>query len=278
MKKLTKDELDQILRLHEAWVHSGGTDGARADLSNTDLSDEHLAGVNLRRANLSNADLRGADLRATNLSRAVLTRALLSCASLSHSDLSFADLRGARIRYANLQHAIMHHADFEFAALDNSDLIYAYLCGANLHLADLRGVNLRDARLDDATIDTTTRLPFIPLVCPDTGSFIAWKGCVTDTGTGCVVKLQIPEDALRSSSTGRKCRCSSAIVLEIQKIDGTILTLPHGVHSYYDPDFRYVVGDTIIIGGFDENRFNECSRGIHFFITREEAVQFSKGF
>ena len=277
MKKLTKDELDRILRLHEAWVYSGGTDGARADLSNTDLSNENLVGVNLSRANLSDANLVRADLRDINLNGAVLTRAKLSGASLSHSDLSFADLRGAIIYYADLQHAIMRHADFEFAALDNSDLHEANLCEANLHLADLRGADLIDTSLDDAMIDTTTQLPFIPLVCPDTGSFVAWKGCITDSGSACVVKLQIPEDAKRSSSTGRKCRCNTAVVLEIQKPDGTTLIMPHGVHSYLDPDFRYIVGDTITIVNFDENRFNECSNGIHFFITREEAVRYAKG-
>lgn len=278
MKKLTKDELDRILRLHEAWIRSGGTNGARADLSNTDLSGENLVGVNLVRANLSDADLRRADLREIKLNRAVLTRAKLSSASLSHSDLSVADLRGAIICYADLQHAVMGHADFKLAALNNSDLRHAYLYGANLRLANLYGANLIDARLDDAMIDTTTKLPFIPLVCPDTGSFVAWKGCIADDGSVCVVKLQIPEDALRLSSTSRKCRCSRAIVLEIQKLDGTTLTTPHGVHSYHDPDFRYIVGDTITITNFDENRFNECSTGVHFFITREEAVKFIRDF
>lgn len=275
MKKLAKDELDRILRLHEEWVASGGTDGERADLSNTDLSGECLTGMILNEANLSDANLVGADLRTTNLRGAVLTRARLSRALLSHSDLSFADLRGAIMCYANLQHAIVHHADFKFAALNNSDLRYAYLCAANLHLTDLRGANLIGARLDDVKVDTTTRLPFIPLVCPDTGSFVAWKGCITDAGSACVVKLQIPEDALRLSSTSRKCRCSRAIVLEIQEPDGTILTLPHGVHSYHDPDFRYIVGETITIVNFDANRFNECSTGIHFFIDRQEAVRYA---
>lgn len=277
MKKLTKDELDQILRLHAAWIHSGGTDGERADLSNVDLSGENLVGINLVGANLSDADLRGADLRDIRLNRAVLTRAKLSSASLSHSDLRAADLRGAIICYADLRHAVMGHADFESAALNNSDLRYATLRGANLRLADLYGANLIDASLDDAMIDTTTMLPFIPLVCPDTGSFVAWKGCITDDGSVCVVKLQIPETAKRSSATGRKCRCDKAIVLEIQKLDGTILTMPHGVHSYYDPDFRYIVGDTITIVNFDENRFNGCCNGIHFFITREEAARFIRG-
>lgn len=244
MKKLAKDELERILRLHAAWVRSSGTDGARADLSNTDLSRECLAGMNLARVNLSDANLTKADLRETNLQQAMLTRANLSGASLSRSVLKFADLT--------------------FASLER----------ANLAWTDLSMANLRNAILDNAKMDTTTRLPFVPLTCPDTGSFIAWKGCLTDVGSGCIVKLQIPEDAMRSSSTGRKCRCSSAIVLEIQYLNGSILSKLHAVHSWYDPDFMYRIGETVSVADFDTNRFNECSTGIHFFITREEAVDY----
>ena len=28
------------------------------------------------------------------------------------------------------------------------------------------------------------------------------------------------------------------------------------------------------VEGYDENRWNECSAGIHFFITRDEAVMY----
>jgi len=33
----------------------------------------------------------------------------------------------------------------------------------------------------------------------------------------------------------------------------------------------YEVGKLTIPDGFDENRWEECSHGIHFFITRSEA-------
>lgn len=29
-----------------------------------------------------------------------------------------------------------------------------------------------------------------------------------------------------------------------------------------------------LVDNFDENRWNECAAGIHFFITREEAVRY----
>ena len=34
------------------------------------------------------------------------------------------------------------------------------------------------------------------------------------------------------------------------------------------------VGDIVRVDNFDKNRWNECSTGIHFFITRQEAVDY----
>jgi hypothetical protein len=35
--------------------------------------------------------------------------------------------------------------------------------------------------------------------------------------------------------------------------------------------FTYTVGKTAKPDGFDEDRWNTCGQGIHFYITREEA-------
>ena len=43
---------------------------------------------------------------------------------------------------------------------------------------------------------------------------------------------------------------------------------------FYDKKFKYPVGDEIDIIDFDENYNVECSTGIHFFLTRDEAEKF----
>ena len=88
-----------------------------------------------------------------------------------------------------------------------------------------------------------------------------------------IVVLEIPEDAKRLSSTGRKCRCDKAKVLEIQNYDGTKSDLTE-VSSDYNRMFIYKVGEMVSVSDFDENRWNECSTGIHFFINRQEAVNY----
>ena len=36
----------------------------------------------------------------------------------------------------------------------------------------------------------------------------------------------------------------------------------------------YTVGEIVKADSWDENRWNECSHGIHFFIDRQSAVDF----
>ena len=83
----------------------------------------------------------------------------------------------------------------------------------------------------------------------------------------------ILEDAKRSSAFGRKCRCDKALVLDIQELNGesantTIVT------SIYQEDFKYEINKIVQVEDFNENRFEECAPGIHFFITRDEAVDY----
>ena len=149
---------------------------------------------------------------------------------------------------------------------ERADLSGANLIEADLSWANLRGANLRGANLSGVIYNENTS--FFALQCPEEGSFIGYK-----KASGKIVKLLIPEDTKRSSSTSRKCRCSKAVVLSITNLDGSE-TEEKAVKSDKDRDFIYEVGKEVEVKDFDENRWNECSTGIHFFITREEAVQY----
>ena len=145
---------------------------------------------------------------------------------------------------------------------EKASLREANLSWANLREADLSGADLTGANLCEANIDW-------PLVCPEKGSFIGYKKCRDSL----IVELEIPEDALRSSATTRKCRCSKAKVVSITNLDGSKSEHTEAT-SKRDPPFVYKVGETVEVPNFDTNRFNECSTGIHFFITREEAESY----
>ena len=176
---------------------------------------------------------------------------------------SRADLSGANLRDADLS-----GADLSCANLSNANLFGANLRGANLSDADLRNADLCRADLCEASIDQmmwNIYTVFYPLQCPESGSYIGYK-----KASGLVVELEIPADARRSSATSRKCRASKAKVLSITDINGN----PAGgqVKSNYDPNFVYTIGETVEVSDFDDDRWNECSTGIHHFITRAEAV------
>ena len=182
-------------------------------------------------------------------------------ASLRGADLSGADLSGADLSRADLSRASLRGADLRWADLSGADLSEADLSGADLRWADLSGAK----NIDQAfwSIYTT----FYPLQCPEKGAYTGYK-----KASGLIVELEIAEDALRSSATSRKCRASKAKVLSITDLDGN----PAGdqVCSDHDKNFVYKVGETVEVTDFDTNRWNECSTGIHHFITRAEAVKY----
>ena len=106
------------------------------------------------------------------------------------------------------------------------------------------------------------------MACPTDGSFIGWKK-VNDY----LIKLQIPEDAKRSSATTNKCRCDKALVLGIYDLDGTETEKTIIINNNYTKTI-YEVGKMVYPDSFDENRWNECSNGIHFFIDKQSAVDY----
>ena len=216
---------------------------------------------------LSDADLSAADLRCANLRDADLSDADLSDADLSGADLSDADLSGADLSGADLHGANLRSADLSAANLRSADLSDANLRSADLSDADLSGANLHGANLSELTVAQTS-------ILPDEGDIIGWKKAITLDGAPIIVKLLIPADAQRSNATGRKCRASTARVLDLQDKQGNSLPPDTTAYSSYDLDFTYQKGETVHVEDFDTNRWEECAPGIHFFITRIEAIEY----
>ena len=217
------------------------------------LEEAARADADLRGANLRGAYLRGADLRGAYLGGAYLGGANLSGADLRGAYLSDADLGGAYLGGANLGGAYLGGAN-----LSDANLSDAYLGGAYLGGADLRDAYLGGAKNAELAIAQTR-------IIPDAGPIIGWKKCRDER----IVQLRIPAKAKRSHASGRKCRSDRARVLAIFNSDGTPAT---EAVSLRDLNFRYVVGETVVPQvPFDDNPWNECASGIHWYITRLEA-------
>jgi len=150
----------------------------------------------------------------------------LCCANLSDTTLTGAHLICTNFSDANLSGANLSYANLSYACLRDVDLNDAILNGAILNNVDLNGAK---------------SVPYIPYSCPNFGAFIGFKKAGNK-----IVVLEIPEDAKRLSSTGRKCRCNKAKVLRIENVDGTDSGL-NEICSNYDEQFIYKVGEAVSV-------------------------------
>ena len=97
-------------------------------------------------------------------------------------------------------------------------------------------------------------------IVPSEGSFIAWK----KTTKG-VIKISIPASAKRTSSLiGRKCRAEYVKVISGPGCGGFSPTKGNSIYNK---------GEVIYADKFDPDIRTECTNGIHFFMTKEEAEQ-----
>lgn len=252
MKTMTQHELNVAINKHRAYL-AGDADGEKADFCYCDLSHLEIANVNLGDVNFTgakadgtifdNCNLSGANFRVCNLSNTIFTQCILV---------------GAIFYQANLRNAIF----------DYSDLEGVWFSGAHCYNADFGNAK----NMDLIHIDEYTEHMF--LRCPSEGSFIGWKKarCIVDGfKRQCIIKLEIPADALRSSATTRKCRCSKAKVLDIVTVGENPMHIDCAL-SHWDSTFMYLVGKTVEPRSFDPNRWKECAPGIHFYLTKEEAL------
>ena len=261
MSKLTPTELAGTVLRHAKWL-KGDQDGASANLTDANLSGANLARASLFRANLSRANLSYASLPGANLSRAILADAILTGANLTDARLPGANLSRAILANARLPGANLSYANLSRAILTGANLSYA-----DLSYADLSGANLTGANLSDAIL-TGTILPAFR-ICPETGVFTAWK-MLRDRR---IAELRVPADAKRTSSLiGRKCRAERVDVVGIVDLStGQQVGIGLSKHDATP----YIVGQTVTPDSYDDDIRVECTHGIHFFITRQEAVDYA---
>lgn len=281
MQRISDKRLKEVIKLHQKWL-LGEKDGVQADLSNTNLSDKTLSEVNL-----SKALLKGADLSNSFLVGANFTGANLNGATFVHSDLRYAhfdcaelqdtDFSDSRAYNASYNGAILSRTNFTRTKLFDADFRNAYCVRANFTEANLTNIVYYGAEFTDITTTDAVGIPH--LVCPEVGSFTAYKKVlIAPDGNGyygirIIAELRVPKDALRSSATTRKCRCSKAKVVRFLNFNGEELDIKFA-YSIFDKNFIYRRGETVKCNGdFDLNRWKACTTGIHFFMSFEEAVK-----
>ena len=192
----------------------------------------------------------------------------LSDMDFSHSNFINVNLLNVNFCSSQLVNVLLDDCDLQNANLKNTNLERSSLRRANLTKADISGTRLyaavlENAILDDIIFDDNTKN--FRIHCPEKGAFIAYKKGLNNL----IVKLLIPSDARRVSSTMNCCRCDKAKVLEIKNFEGTKFF--DEAWSTVAEGFCYKLGEWVYAENFNEDRWYDSTGGIHFWMTEEEA-------
>lgn len=175
----------------------------------------------------------------------------------------------------------IEHCNFDTCRFSNvtiadstvTNCIINYCYSIKMNNVDLTGTRINNSNIGVFKCKNIA----LQQIVPEKGSFIGWKQvyvCKSDDSVDCLIKgiakLYIPANAKRISS-GRKCRCDKAKVLKIYNpyTDESFNTAT----SIYNDNFEYKVGEYVYADDFDEE-CNECSNGIHFFLSEKEAMSY----
>lgn len=208
------------------------------DFTNLILENMDLENFNLSDMDFSHSNFIGVNLSNVNFCSSQLVNVLLDDCDLQNSNLKNANLERASLRRANLT-------------------------GVDISGARLYAAVLENAILDDIIFDDNTKN--FRIHCPEKGAFIAYKKGLNNL----IVKLLIPSDARRVSSTMNCCRCDKAKVLEIKNFEGTKFF--DEAWSTVAEGFCYKLGEWVYAENFNEDRWYDSTGGIHFWMTEEEA-------
>lgn len=179
--------------------------------------------------------------------------------SFNNQNLAFHNFSNSILYSCDFSNCNLTHCDFSGATLSN-----CHFSGADVNQANFRYACFETCKLDNLKNEETAL--FLRMSCPETGAFLAYKQCHNFR----IVQLLIPKDAKRSSATNNTCRCSKAKVLTIKSID--LKTSYDEAVSLVDENFVYRVGEMAIADSYNEDRWIDSTHGIHFYMTREEAI------
>ena len=231
-------------------------------IENAYFEDMILKNICLKGVRFINCKFENCMISDSNLTNTEFISVVFENVCFSGNDMRLAGYFNSQLKSVHIKRCIMFNNQFTKTSFEDV-LIY----NSNLDNSNVEESNFDNIRL----IENFGTL----LNCPEEGSFIGFKKVFLGNNP-LLCKLKIPADAKRSSAFGRKCRCSKAKVLEIwgKDCDGDYLVPISRGYSYHDHTFEYKVGETIYPDSFDDNRWDECSNGIHFFITKQEAINY----
>jgi len=258
----------------------GRFDFERADLRGAKFINTEMYMANMSFCILDESIFRGSCLYGCDFYKASMLGTMFEGANIYNSNFIRTDLSGS----SYFSHSTLDFCDFWSSTLIACNFEHARLVGCSFYNSTLGDANFHDSInentcIEKCSVSNAKDLPETSLACPEIGSFIGFKLAVKYDDDLCkyyIVTLKIPEDARRTSAVGSiKCRCDKAEVMAIEQIDGKEDEEPvTEVCSLRDLRFKYRLCETVTEPNYDGNRSVECSRGIHFFMSKLDAINY----
>lgn len=227
-----------------------------------------FVGQDLMGVDFKDCDLRGADFRRAKFDKGIV--------------FSGCELNGANFKGTELEGVEFENCEFSY----NEDRLFARYIMMPFWMNKLRyktdrrysaGKYLIDSKVNTIIYGVKARgypkEPFYGYKIVETAH--KTEGNVTTYKYGLATLFINPKDGALVYE-GYKCRCAKAFVLSIKDEDGVFYNEGYSIFTS-GPSIKYMVGNYVMADSFDDTWDVECSNGIHFFMTEQEAWDYVKG-
>ena len=237
-----------------------------------------LNNISCEKSSFSHANMDSCDLSLSTIHKCNFTFARIYPGIFYLSDLRECDFSNTDIRYSCFHKTCISDTIFDKTNLKGTifanNQFYGY--DPNIIFKDI-DISLQTHFIDiPISKDYEGKFDFIPMNCPEEGSFIGYKIGTDKIGASVyLIKLKILEDAKRLSGAKKICRCNKAKVLSIINIrDNESVNECNNIHN---TKVNYIVGAISEVDNFSENRWDDADEwddtyGIHFFMTKQDAL------
>ena len=245
---------------------------SHAFLVDATFKNANIIGCNFNFADCTHSFFENATLTSVEADNAAFRGSLFDNITINSSNFTLSDFAETNFKNAKVFDSVLSACYFSNIFTENTSFIDCSLYGSYIRRRNDEGsLDIDGSEFDLATIFdlSDVRGSYIEYRAGKIlkESIIGYKKCLTRIGDSYViVTLEIPKGSLVFSINGHKFRTNKAKVLDI---DGTA----DRAYSRYN-HMSYYVGDEITINDFNCRHNVECGAGIHFFMTKEEAINY----
>ena len=239
----------------------------------------YLANATFKNANIIGCNFNFADCTHSFFENAILTKVIADNATfqqsnfdnitINSSNFTLSNFEGCKFKNAKVYDSTLFICNLLNIFTKNTSFNFCSLYKSFIHRHNEGSLDINRTELDFANIDdlANVRGRYIEYRAGKilNEPIIGYKKCRTCDDLRAIVTLEIPKGAIVFSINGCKFRTNKVKVLAIDRVDTA--------YALYN-NMSYHVGDEITINDFNCMYNVECASGIHFFMTKEEAINY----